>query len=194
MMRGRNVVLSALAAMSSVLVLGQAAPVPRAIDIAHSTMTIRVYRSGIFAFAGDDHEIRAPIASGSIDEAKRTVELKVEAKKLKVLDSKLSDDKRSQVQQKMLSAEVLDSDRYSEIRFQSTDVQQKDSDNLVVTGNLTLHGETRPIVVNVNGKGNHYRGKATVKQTDFRMKPVTVGGGTVKVKDEVGIEFEIVTR
>jgi hypothetical protein len=31
----------------------------------------------------------------------------------------------------------------------------------------------------------------TLKQTDFGITPVTVVGGTVKVKDEVKIEFEI---
>ena len=57
-----------------------------------------------------------------------------------------------------------------------------------------FHGQTHPVVVNVSGKGDHYTGKATVKQTEFGMKPVTVGGGTVKVKDEVEIEFAIVTQ
>jgi hypothetical protein len=40
-------------------------------------------------------------------------------------------------------------------------------------------------------KGEHYRGSATLRQTDFGIKPLTVAGGTVKVKDEVKIEFEI---
>jgi hypothetical protein len=43
-------------------------------------------------------------------------------------------------------------------------------------------------------KGEHYRGAATLKQTDFGITPVTVAGGTVKVKDEVKIEFEVVLR
>ena len=32
---------------------------------------------------------------------------------------------------------------------------------------------------------------ATLKQTDFGMAPVTVAAGTVKVKDEAKIEFEM---
>lgn len=165
----------------------------RVIDVEHSTMTVRVFKTGVFAFAGDNHEVQAPIVSGSVDQAKRTVELTVDARKMKVLDPKLSDSKRSQVQQKMLSAEVLDPDRYPEIRFESTDVKGN-GQQLLVTGNLTLHGQTHPVVVTVTGSESSYRGKATVKQTDFGMKPVTVGGGTVKVKDEVEIEFEIVLK
>jgi polyisoprenoid-binding protein YceI len=178
----------------SALLLGQATPGARAIDIERSTMTIHVYRTGVFSFAGDDHEIQAPIAAGNIDEGTQQVELSVNTNKLKVLDPKLSADKRSQVQSKMLSAEVLDPERYPEIRFRSTRVQQKGPDALAVTGNLTLHGETRQVTVNVTGKEAHYRGKAMLKQTDFGMKPVTVAGGTVKVKDEVEIEFDIVLR
>jgi hypothetical protein len=34
-------------------------------------------------------------------------------------------------------------------------------------------------------------GNAVVKQSDFGIKPVKVAGGTVKVKDEVRIEFDI---
>jgi len=190
----RVLLLSALVAISSALLGGQAAPAPRAIDVEHSTMTIHVFRSGIFSFAGDDHEIQAPIAAGSVDQGKRVVELSVDAKKLKVLDPKLSSDKRSQVQEKMLSPDVLDPARYPEIRFRSTDVQQKGTDGFAVTGNLILHGQTRPVIVNVTGKAPHYRGKAKLKQTNFGMKPVTVGGGTVKVKDEIEIEFDIVTQ
>jgi len=39
--------------------------------------------------------------------------------------------------------------------------------------------------------GSRYRGSATLKQTDFGITPVTVAGGTVKVKNEVKVEFDI---
>jgi polyisoprenoid-binding protein YceI len=54
-----------------------------------------------------------------------------------------------------------------------------------------LHGKDRPITFEVALKGDSYRGSATLKQTDFGITPVTVAGGTVKVKDELKIEFEI---
>ena len=43
----------------------------------------------------------------------------------------------------------------------------------------------------VKKQGGRYVGSATLKQRDFGMTPVSVAGGTVKVKDEVKIEFEI---
>ena len=163
------------------------------IDTEHSTMTVHVYRSGLFSFAGDNHEIQAPIASGALNEAERTVELRVDVRQMRVLDPNLSADKRSQVQGKMLSPDVLDPERYPEITFRSTGVDEKNS-NLSVRGNLTLHGQTRPINVSVTRTQSHYRGSATIKQTDFGIKPISIGGGTIKVKDEVRIDFDIVTH
>jgi polyisoprenoid-binding protein YceI len=180
-----------LISVSSGLLTAQSSE--RAIDVEHSTMTIHVFKTGMFSFAGDNHEIRAPLVSGRVDQGKRTVELTVDARKMKVLDPKMSESKRAQVQEKMLSPEVLDPERYPEIKFQSTDVKGS-GQQLTVTGDLTLHGQTHPVVVAATGGDSGYKGKATIKQTDFGMKPVTVGGGTVKVKDEVEIEFEIVLK
>ena len=41
-------------------------------------------------------------------------------------------------------------------------------------------------------QGGHYRGSADLKQKDFGITPITVGGGAVKVKDELRVEFDIV--
>jgi len=60
-----------------------------------------------------------------------------------------------------------------------------------VHGNLALHGKDHLIAVEVTLKDERYRGSATLKQTDFGITPVTVAGGTVKVNDEVKVEFDI---
>lgn len=156
-------------------------------------MTVHVYRSGLFSFAGDNHEIRAAITSGVLNEATRSVELGVDVRRMRVLDPNLSPDKRAQVQEKMLSPDVLDPDRFPKIEFRSTRVEEKNGNNLSVSGNLTLHGQTRPINVIVVRTQSHYRGSATIKQTDFAIKPISIGGGTIKVKDEVRVDFDIVT-
>ncbi len=164
------------------------------IDIEHSMLTIHVYRSGIFSFAGDNHEIRAPLASGSIDEAKQSVEFAVDPTQMKVVDPDSDAKKRAKVQETMLGPEVLDPQRYRQIRFQSTSVVLSCENEWTVSGNLTLHGETRPITLRASHLQGQYRGSATLKQTDFGIKPIRVGGGTVKVKDVVKVDFEIVTR
>jgi hypothetical protein len=46
----------------------------------------------------------------------------------------------------------------------------------------------------VGREQGRYRGSARFRQTEFGITPVTVAGGTIKVKDEVRVEFEIVGK
>ena len=164
----------------------------RKIDGPHSTVTVRVCKSGFLSAFGHNHEIQAPIQSGEVKESDSlSVELQVDARKLRVLDPEVSEGTRVQIQDTMQGIQVLDVVHFSEIRFQSTAVEPKGPDHWIVHGNLALHGKDRPVAVEVTLKGEHYRGSATLKQTDFGITPVTVAGGTVKVKDEVKIEFEV---
>jgi polyisoprenoid-binding protein YceI len=39
-----------------------------------------------------------------------------------------------------------------------------------------------------------FTGSTKLKQTDFGITPVSVGGGTVKVKDELKLDFQILAR
>ena len=174
------------------LLLGTAVGQMRPIDTERSTITVHVFKSGLFSGFADNHEIRAPIASGSLDENGKRVEFVIDSRKLVVLDPNLSSDKRQQVQDRMLGPEVLDSSQFHEIRFTTDSVRQESSDRFLVQGRLFLHGTTRPISLHVAHSDQHYRGETTLKQHDFGITPISIAGGTVKVKDELKIEFDIV--
>jgi polyisoprenoid-binding protein YceI len=163
----------------------------RDIDVRKSILTVRVYKSGMFSAFAHDHEIRAAIQSGAFDEQKRSVEFKVNSRELKVLDPDGSDNERAQVQQSMLGPKVLDSGHFPEISFRSTSVEANGSGKWNVQGELTLHGQTRPVKLEVEDVNGHYRGSTRLKQTEFGITPISIGGGTVKVKDDVRVEFEI---
>ena len=173
-----------------------AAPTTREMDVARSSMTIRVFKAGLFSAFGHNHVIRASIAQGAFDEGPGlpSVELQVDARQLQVLDPDLSAKDRAEVQQTMLGPSVLDSARFPEIRFRSLTIEKAGEGKWRVHGDLTLHGQTRPVLAEVSGEPGHYRGSAKVRQTDFGIKPVSVGGGTIKVKNEVRVEFEIFGR
>lgn len=164
----------------------------RSIDTAHSVITVRVFKAGLFSAFGHNHEIAAPIAKGSVDIQEQRVSLHVDATKLRVLDREVAASTRAEIQQTMAGPEVLDSRRFREISFTSTSVGAAGEQRWIVDGNLTLHGQTKPVRVEVSSRNGHYRGSATIKQSDFGIKLVSVAGGTVKVKDEVKIEFDIV--
>ena len=171
-----------------------AADASRLIDVEKSVMTVHVYKSGFFSAFGHNHEVSAPIARGSFSDEKPAVDLIVNARQMKVMDRDVSDKDRAEIQQTMLGPKVLDTEKFPEISFRSTQVEKLGSSKFVVNGELTLHGQTRPVKVEVEGQGGHYRGSAQLKQTAFGITPITVGGGTVKVKNEVRVEFEIVAK
>jgi len=166
----------------------------RTIDPERSALTVRVYKSGLFSSFGHDHEIRAPIKDGAFDEEKSTVWFVVEAQSLQVRDSEASEKDRAEILATMLGPKVLDSENFREIRFHSTEVSRHSNDQWTVHGDLTVHGQTRPVQAEVERQNGVYRGSTQLRQKDFGITPVSVAGGSVKVKDEVRIEFEIVGK
>jgi polyisoprenoid-binding protein YceI len=170
---------------------GAATAQRREIDVGKSTMTVRVAKAGVFSAFGHEHEIGAPITQGAMDAAAGTVELRVNASSLKVLDPKTSDADKSEIQSTMLGSKVLDAGRFPEIVFRSRRTQPTGSASWQVNGDLTLHGQTHPVQVEVRQNGEHYVGTARFKQTEFGIQPVTAAGGSIRVKDELLIEFDI---
>jgi hypothetical protein len=64
---------------------------------------------------------------------------------------------------------------------------------------MTLHATTRPMTIRASvtldvGDRMTARGSFVLKQTDFGMVPVTAAGGTIRVKDELEIQFVMRTR
>lgn len=163
---------------------------PRAIDAAKSTMTVLVAKTGALSMMGHDHIIAAPIAKGSVDVTAHTVELQVDAASLRVADANVSDKDRRQIQQTMLGSDVLNVSRFASIVFRATSAEGA-AGAWNVRGDLSLHGATHPVSCVVRENAGHYIGAATFKQSDFGIKPVSAAGGTVKVKDEVRIQFDI---
>ena len=192
-MRAGKIAPWALAIVVSTLCFAQAFGQTRPIDTRNSKLIVHVSKVGLFFALVDNHEVEAPISEGVVDEGTRQVKFVIESQRIKVLDPQLSPDKRQQVQERMLGPGVLDVARFPQIKFESTSVEQAGPGRLLVRGQLSLHGLTRPVVVNVRSENGHYLGTSTFKQRDFGITPVSVGGGTVKVKDELKIEFDIYT-
>jgi len=62
-----------------------------------------------------------------------------------------------------------------------------------VEGALSLHGHSVPLSFEVTGTKERFRGLATVSQRAFGIKPISAGGGTVNVKNDVKVDFDIAT-
>jgi polyisoprenoid-binding protein YceI len=167
----------------------------KAIDVSKSTLKIRVFKAGAFSAFAHDHEIQAPIEEGTIEQsnsAHDSVQLRVDSGKMRVIDPDTPEDKRAEIQHTMQSAKVLDVERFPEISYQSTAVTGRGENHWEVRGNLNLRGKKQPVVVAVSLQDGHYRGSASIKQSDFGIDPIRIAGGTVKLKDELKVEFDIV--
>ena len=162
-----------------------------AIDSGKSSVTIRVFKSGLFAGLAHDHTIQAPVATGNIDVQEKSVNLTFNVADMKVLDPGESDSNRKDIDTTMKGPKVLDGAQFPTISFASSSVKTS-GDRTEVTGTLKLHGASRQITVPVTWQDGKYTGSLSLKQTDYGITPVKIAGGAVRVKDEITIEFNIV--
>lgn len=165
----------------------------RAIDTERSSLVIHVGKAGLLSVAAHEHWVSAPIASGTVDDAGAipSVPFVVKTATLTVIaDKKLSAEDLAEVQSNMQN-KVLESSKYPTIVFQSTRVRAVGADTWKVDGNLTLHGATKPVMVDVRRTKDAYVGTARIKQTGFDIQPIQIGGGVVKVKNELEIRFQV---
>jgi hypothetical protein len=103
-----------LAPASLMCVLGISAQ-QHNIDTQKSTLTIHVGKTGALSGLGHEHEVRAPIHSGSADTGSRpAVEIHVNVRELRVIDKDGSESDRAEVQKTMLGPEVLDGEHHQD--------------------------------------------------------------------------------
>jgi polyisoprenoid-binding protein YceI len=114
-------------------------------------------------------------------------------KNSKVMATIQIDDITSGIQkldQALTGNQFFDTAKFPTAVFVSTNVQQKSASKLVVIGNLTLHGVTRPVTlyVTLNKIATHpismqktagFSATAKIKRSDFGMKAYLPGLGDV---------------
>src|SRR6185503_18023661 len=170
-----------------------AAPREYAVDADASRVMVHVGKSGVFGFAGHEHEIRAGRVSGTItaDDASiggSSVMLDFDAAALTVTGEGEPAGDVAQVQTRMMGPDVLNAPAFPSIGFRSGAVTGRKVSTgaweLSVAGTLTLHGVSRPLSLSVRveiaADTLTARGRSELRQTDFGMRPVSAGAGTVK--------------
>ena len=76
---------------------------------------------------------------------------------MRVMDKDVSEKDRAEIQETMLGPKVLDAGRFPEIRFRSTAVEPAGAGRWTVRGDLTLHGQTRPVKLDVQSQNGHFK-------------------------------------
>jgi polyisoprenoid-binding protein YceI len=189
----------------AVLLVGRCAaqaPGLYSIEPESSRIEIRVFRGGLLGGLGDNHVVVLGTFSGTAEasgESPRRVHVLGESGSLRVVDPGASNSTREQVQQMMLGATVLDTGRYKTVELQSRSLARGETErSWRMLADLTLHGVTRqeefPLSWEQEGGRLQVRGARKLRLRDFGIEPPRVAMGTIKVRNEFELIYEITLR
>jgi polyisoprenoid-binding protein YceI len=176
------------------------------VDAGQSKFIVQAFASGLLAGFGHNPTIGIRNFTG---EARFDPELltdaslriAINAKSLTVLDE-IKEKDREDIERTMFN-EVLEVSVYPEMIFQSTNITVtrivEGRYKARIIGDLTLHGVTRNGLwvmaqFTLDENGLRAQGDFTLKQTDFKIKLVSVAGGALKLKDELKFTFDLVAH
>ena len=162
-------------------------------------LTLRTYRSGLAAQAGHDLTIDVTRWSGELDEpagnTPGALDATIDLTSLDIREGRggikpLSDRDRRDITGQ--ARKQLDTGHYPEASYAATGFTPDDAGGGAIDGTLTLHGQSRPLRLEVSKTGEgQYRATATVVQSQFGIKPYSGMFGALKLRDDVDIEVTV---
>jgi polyisoprenoid-binding protein YceI len=189
--------------VAGALPAGALAPYNRAMSIQagnyklgpdNATLRVKTGRHGAAAKAGHDLVIEVKSWEATLnvadDAAASSLELSADPTSLHVVKGEggmqaLGDDDKADIR-KTIDKDVL---KKKSIAFASSSVGDADG-GLAVSGDLEMGGKSKPVDFVVNGDGGSVTGSATIKQSDWGIKPYSALFGALKVNDELTVEVE----
>ncbi|MGZ4324614.1 MAG: YceI family protein [Solirubrobacteraceae bacterium] len=169
------------------------APGRHAVGPENGRLTVHTMKGGAAAKAGHNLLIEVTSWQGALHVGEEmTVTLNADPRSMRVREgsggmTSLGDDDKANIEQ-TIDDEVLKGTR---IEFRSTACElSPEGDRMSVSGELELGGRRAPITFELSLNGGRVSGSATVKQTDFGMKPYSALFGTLKVLDEVQVAVD----
>ena len=100
------------------------------------------------------------------------------------------------------SANFFDAERFPQITFESKEIRRRDEGNLEIEGELTLHGITRAITLDVDLQGSEtdpwgnerigLEARGQLSRSDYGMTfNQVLGSGNVLVSDKVKLIIDV---
>lgn len=159
------------------------------IDAVHSDVSFFVRHLGVSKVRGSFATFEGTIVTGE-----NPLDSKVEA----VIKTSSVSTNNEMRDNHVRNADFLDVENFPELTFTSTAVRPKTSELFEVDGDLTLHGVTKTVTLQLelNGFGTHYEGHAIagfsaateISRSEFG---VTGGAAGAAVSDKIRIALEI---
>ena len=175
------------------------------VDSRVSRFTVQAFATGIMSAMGHNPVIGIRNFNGGVDFGPDVLQgsgflLGIKMNSLSVQDD-ISDKDRREIE-RLMNEQVLEITKYPEALYEASAVSiTRLGDSLysaVLDGNLTFHGVThrQPVTARVAIFGTMLRasGDFRMDQTDYQIKPVSVAGGALRLKNELRFSFEMVAR
>jgi polyisoprenoid-binding protein YceI len=167
-----------------------------------SQFTVQAFATGMLSFLGHSPAFAVRDFVGAVTFEGHTIdamrlELTVRADSLELLDKVGASDRREI--EGTMRGDVLETAAYPQVRFQSDGVSGAEVASghyrVRIAGRLALHGVTRPHTVNAEvllfADGARLRGESVLRLSDHRIRPVAALGGTIRLKDELKVAFNL---
>ena len=163
------------------------------VDPSHSTVSFSVKHMGIANVRGQFREFEGVL------EVKRSLAESRAKGSVRVASLETGEPERDE---HLRSADFFDAEHFSSITFESTRAEAIDDERTCVSGNLTMHGVTREIKLDVIAEGTDtdpwgntragLRAQGTLRRSEFDMKfNQALGSGNMLVGDKVSIALDI---
>lgn len=167
-----------------------------------SRIEIHLFRAGILGGLGDNHLIVVGRFSGTAEESPGKswfVHVLAESGSLEVVDPGTSAATRRQVQETMLGPTQLDIAPYPMIEVRSRSLRPGGTGNSWrMLADVSLHGASREVEFPLTWSeaGNQMRvwGKKTLRLRDFNIQPIRKALGTVRVRNEFELVYDITLK
>ena len=166
---------------------------------------MRAFATGLLSAFGHNPTIAIPDLEGEVVFNPETVEQSSLRLVIHAASLTLTDDIREKDRMdinRAMHEEVLESDSYADIIYEcSRMTASKIGEGQywgTLNGELTLHGVKRnqpvPVRIAMNDDVLRATGEFSVRQSDYDIRPVSAAAGTVKLKDELKLSFDIFAR
>ncbi len=173
------------------------------LDASRSRFTVQVFASGMLSAFAHNPTIAIRDFAGTFQLVPESIEkssfgLTIKADAMEVTDQ-ISEKDRQEIQ-RIMQQDVMEMQRYPEVKFASTSLTaNKVVENwyrIMLTGKLLLHGVTKDQVIDAQlrilDENIRLSGDFKLLQSAFQIKPPSAMGRMILAKDELKFAFDIV--